>query len=176
MYKRFLDGLVFGAGFAIAYVIISNISMYLITPVDFKSGKNVAARMSELEVEHHPMELMKELSKPFDTLPLEEKIKEASVIAVARFEPSDDGSMKAIISEILKKTPETTFNYELGQEFTRASYYPRENVRRGDGTVLFFTGSNAIQRYGVWIYDGRIGGLGDMPLDLFRQKVQENAL
>lgn len=101
---------------------------------------------------------------------IEQQIEASSVIALARFEEAPDGEMKAVIEEVLKKTPGTTFRYDVGDEYPQASRYPRDGTDYGDGIVIFFTGSPATMSMLTTISDDRISGLGDIPVQLFKQK------
>jgi hypothetical protein len=109
--------------------------------------------------------------EPFHELGAEEQIKEATVIALARYERADDGRMKAIIREFLKKQPNTTIYYNVGDEYAPSSYFPKEGMNYGDGVVIFFTGSPASMS--MSFSGDRIHGLGDIPLQLFKQKCEE---
>ena len=111
------------------------------------------------------------MKSKIDELPLEEKVMEASVIALARYEERE-GKLVSIISEILKKDPAVTFHYQVGDDFG----YPgeiRENSRYGEGKVIFFVGSPADMRTASAIHEGRIAGEGGMPLERFREMVAE---
>ena len=103
-------------------------------------------------------------------LPLEQQIERASVIIVTRFEAATDGRMKAVVAEILKRDPGVRFQYQVGDEYASASYYPREGTDHGDGSVVFFEGAVADMRYSTTFRGDRVGGLGDIPLKLFREK------
>jgi hypothetical protein len=131
-------------------------------------------------VEHSYPESFNRIIEPevqFYDLPLEEQIAKASVIAVARYEAAPDGRMRAIISEILKKESGTVFYYKVGDEHPSSSYFPRENERHGEGLVIFFEGSPATIRLSMSFDGDRIRSLGDLPLELLRNKCldQENA-
>jgi hypothetical protein len=102
--------------------------------------------------------------------PLEKQVASASVIVLTKFE-QDGPRIKSIISEMLKETPGTTFNYHVGDEYARGSRYVRENTSYGDGEVIFFTGSPATMRYSSTYQGGRLLGLGDLPIDVLRQKI-----
>jgi hypothetical protein len=108
----------------------------------------------------------------FHAWPIEKQIQKASVIAVATYK-NEDGKLKAVISSILKQAPNTHFYYKVGDEYAPESRYPRESATYGDGQVMFFTGSPAMMRYSVSYSAGRIGGLGDLPLDKFGDMVKE---
>lgn len=111
---------------------------------------------------------------PFHKLEIDDKIKQSSVIAIAKYETSKDGKMKAVIKEFLKKEANVTIYYEVGDELPSSSYYPVENMNRGDGVVIFFTGSPATMKMSMAYYGDRITGLGDIPMQLFRKKCDEN--
>lgn len=114
-----------------------------------------------------------ETEVPFYELPIEQQIERASMIAVARFEEGEDGKMRAIITEILKKSPGTVSYYDVGDEHPRSSYYKGSDRYYGDGVVMFFTGSPATMSLSMGFNGDRIGGLGDMPLSLLREKCRE---
>ncbi len=108
----------------------------------------------------------------FHEWPLERQIQKASVIAIARYE-KDNGRLKCVISEILKQAPDTKFYYKVGDEYRPSSVYPRDNASYGDGQIIFFTGSPAFMRYSCSFEGDRIGGLGDMPIDVLRETVRK---
>ncbi len=109
----------------------------------------------------------------FYELSIDEKIERASMIAVADFVEAEDGLQRAIISEILKKDAGIEAYYDVGDEHSSSSFYPREGYKSGDGIVLFFTGSPAVMTFGSTYSGDRISGLGDIPLKLFREKCEE---
>lgn len=174
MFKKFIDGLAFGAGFSIAFIALWSIVSFGVFPVYFGSRSSVLDN-SEIVV---PDESDKPAragspmndSEAFFEASIEERIEMASAIAVAKFEPSDDGRMRAIIHEYLKVEPGTELRYEVGDEHPSSSYYPSEDRIKGDGLVIFFTGSPARMRMSTSINGDRITGLSDIPLELFRKK------
>src|SRR5262249_52812730 len=99
--------------------------------------------------------------------PLDKKIQNASVIAVARWQQSDK-TLRCVISEILKQAPDTTFYYKAGDEYQAGNNSIRDNTSYGDGQIMFFTGSPATFRYSTTYANDRIGGMGDMPISEFR--------
>ncbi len=115
--KKFTDGLVFGAGFAIAYSVIWLIAADVIYPAMIGSKvEKVAKEIPELRSEAKPLESQsRQIAPPapeFHELEIDDQIKQASVIALAKFEPAPDGKKKAIIKEFLKKEPGVTIYYE----------------------------------------------------------------
>ena len=114
-----------------------------------------------------------ESGKQFHELGIDEQIKKASVIALARYERASDGQMKAIVKEFPKKEPDVQLYYSVGDEYRPSSYYPREKTHYGDGVVIFFAGSPATMRMSMTYSGDRIHGLGDIPIELFRKKCRE---
>jgi len=167
MLKKFFDGLIFGSGFSISILLVLYLALIFLTPFSLHSrveGPNPISALSQLEEEEGPS---------FHELPLEKQIEKSSVIALANFEPGEDGKMKAVFTEFLKRDPNVTFYYEIGDEYPSASYYPRENTLHGDGLIVFFIGSPASMRMSMSYSGERIGGLGDLPLKLLREKCSD---
>lgn len=182
MFKKFTEGLVFGGGFAVAFVAVWYIAAYLITPLFVASQFERAAskQPSDMQGTIQPSEpgraeFFHELATPFHELGLDEQIKKSSVIALARYESSPDGKMKAIIKEFLKKDPNVTIYYNIGDEYPSSSYYPKERTSYGDGVIIFFAGSPATMRMSMTYSGDRIRSLGDLPIELLRKKCKENA-
>jgi hypothetical protein len=78
----------------------------------------------------------------FDRLSPEQRVQSSSVIALSKWQRSGS-TLKCVIWEILKQTPNTVFYYKVGDEFRRGNQRVAENTDFGDGEVLFFTGSPA---------------------------------
>lgn len=180
MFKKFTEGLVYGGGFAISFILLWYVAAYLITPMFIGSQVEQVTNkhLSDLDAKTHSStprstEALRETGIPFHELKLEEQIKKSSVIALAKYEPSPDGKMKAVIKEFLKKESGVTLYYNIGDEYPSSSYYPKANTSYGDGLVIFFTGSPATMKMSM-SYDGdRIRGLGDLPVELLKKKCKE---
>jgi hypothetical protein len=109
----------------------------------------------------------------FDRLSPEQRVEAASVIALARWQKSGS-TLRCVISEILKQTPNTKFYYKVGDEFRAGNQRATENADFGDGEILFFTGSPARLEL-ITAYRGdRITGLGDMPISTLREIVHRS--
>lgn len=181
MLKKFTEGLVFGSGFAISFVVIWYIAAYLIYPMFIgpQLEQSISKQLSGIEPENRGsirQNIQEPINseKPFHELEVEEQIKQASVIALAKYEPSPDGKMNAIIKEFLKKEPGTTIYYNVGDEHPRSSYYPKAKTKYGDGLIIFFTGSPATMKMSMSYSGDRIHSLGDIPVELFREKCNES--
>lgn len=170
MPRKFLEGLVFGTGFALAFVVIAWLAVSLFVPMAFRSSELPVA-MNGKGPTLAPQ--AQESVPQFYELPVEEQIKRASVIGLARYELSPDGKKKAVFREFLKKDPNTTIYYDIGDEYPSASYYPNEGKVYGDGMIVFFVGSPAKMTMSMSYEGDRIRGLGDIPLELLRKKCEK---
>lgn len=175
MVRKFVEGLVFGSGFALAFVAVWYFAAFVIQPMLFASQIQEATGRTVYEDRDKgedllPSEVLREMKQPFHELGLDEQIERASVIALAKYERAADGKMKAIIKEFLKKAPDTTIYYDIGDEYPSASYYPKEGRGYGDGLVIFFTGSPAMMKMSMTYAGDRIHSLGDLPVELLREK------
>ena len=108
----------------------------------------------------------------FHELPLEKQVQSASVIAFTTYK-KEDGKLKSVITSIPKQTPGATFNWHVGDEYTPSIRYPRENTTYGEGEVMFFTGSPPMMRYSATYSDGRVSGLGDIPVQKLTEVIQQ---
>jgi len=176
MIKKFTEGLVFGGGFAISFITLWYVAAYLISPMfvssQFETAENI--QYSNEEPVTTVTERVNSFPKPFYELDLEEKIKQSSVIALAKYETASDGKRKAIIKEFLKKEAGTDIYYNVGDEYAHSSYYPKEDRGYGDGLVIFFTGSPAEMKLSMSYSGDRITGLGDLPVKLLRNKCKKD--
>ena len=178
MLKKFSEGFVFGMGFSTSFMLVWYISAYLVFPRIL--GVQIQKTISKIEstVPHQSSSLPQSVGKPykqFHELKLEEQIKQASVIAIVKYEKSTDGKTKAIIKEFLKKEPKTTIYYNVGDEVPGLSVNSDDEAIFGDGAIVFFTGSPATMKMAVTYTGDRIHGLGDIPIDLLREKCKEDS-
>lgn len=166
MLRKFFEGIVFGAGFALSFVVVWYGAALVLTPMMVASTIDRAAR----DVSKSAPPPATSPGKSFHELSVDEQIAQSSAIAIARFEPAADGRKKAIIKEILKQDPGTEMYYKIGDEYVPGSHYVASNTDYGDGVVIFFTGSPAMMAMSMSYSGDRIRALGDIPLELFRQK------
>ena len=177
MLKKFTECLVFGSGFGIAFLTLWYVAAYVVSPMlfsskldnpaaDYSSSQNAKPQMPALP----SPEKFTEPASQFHELNYEEQIKKASVIALARYERSPDGRMKAIIKDFLKKDPGTEIHYKVGDEYASSSYSPKPGTNYGDGVIIFFVDSPAQMKLAMTFEGDRIRGLGDLPLELFTNK------
>jgi hypothetical protein len=110
----------------------------------------------------------------FHNWPVERQIEKSSVIALAKWEKSGS-TLKCIISEILKQTPDTKFYYKVGDEYRAGSRPIQNNTDYGDGEIMFFTGSPASFRFSTGFRGDRLTGLGDMPIAELRALIRKSS-
>jgi hypothetical protein len=179
MLKKFLDGLIFGAGFSLALVGTAVIASWLFfQPVVYTGGPKHTISRGSISKDEPPKQsaLSHSFSQDFippeiwHEMPIEERIDKSSTIALARYEQGQDGRMQAIIKEFLKKDPDTTIYYDIGDEYSNSSYYPKDDIHHGDGVIIFFTGNPAQMRMSMSYSGNRIHSLADMPIELLRTK------
>lgn len=182
MLKKFVDGLVFGAGFAISFMAILLVSINWVSTAMIEcqieeSVSNLDAERCQKEIPEKFKDQLKESKnegKLFHKLPLEEKIERASVIALVRYEDTSGPKVRAVIDEFFKKTPSSKIYYDVGDEYTYGNYYPEDGVERGDGLVVFFTGSPATMTYLTTYDDSRVLGLSNIPINLLKKKIKNS--
>jgi hypothetical protein len=89
----------------------------------------------------------------------------------------DDGNRnKAVVAEILKQNPSVTLYYSVGDEYPTLSFEKQKDRSCGEGQVVFMVGSPASMASSFSFTNGRIGGLGDMPLTKLREMVKLNEM
>ena len=160
------------AVWALTTVLAVLLGMYFVAYIPFLS------MMGESPSEPRPTSGPSTVSKLTDRYnkfyewPPEKQIDAASVIALAKYQKNGD-RMKCIISEILKKAPETKFYYNVGDEYGQCSHYLRPGEDRGDGQIMFFVGNPAEFRFSTSLRGDRLSGLGDMPIDLLKKQINE---
>lgn len=169
MLRKFLDGMMFGAGFTLSFVVIVAVAGMLFTTFGPTSQLAVSQRESIAEAPSATGPV------PFYELPIEQQIERASVIALVRYQSGEDGRMEAVLSEILKKGSDVEFFHSVGDEYVPLSHYPRPNENHGEGAVVFFDGSPAQMRSAMSYSGDRIPGLGDMPIELLKKKCAEQS-
>ena len=108
----------------------------------------------------------------FHELPPEQKVARASAILLVSYQKDGD-RFKAVVAEVLKRNPGVELHYNVGDEMVMYSYYPSDDSSRGEGQVVFMLGSPAEMRSSYSFDHGRIGGMGDMPLEKLREMVKK---
>lgn len=100
--------------------------------------------------------------KPFDDLTPEERIRHSSVVLLTKCD-SSGARNRSIVAEIVKRRPGTMLYYSVGDEFNQMA------TSKCYDAVVFLVGSPAEMRFAHSYSDGRIGGMGGMPLSMLRE-------
>ncbi|SRR5216683_2836057 len=104
-------------------------------------------------------------------LPPEQMVAKASVILLTSYEDVGD-RYKAVVAEVLKRNPGVELYYSVGDEFPHLSFAKEKGVTCGEGQAVFMTGNPASMNTSYGFTNGRIGGLGDIPLTTLREMVK----
>lgn len=155
--KRFWDGLIFGAGFSIAFMVVTYLGSVFLLPLTMNYASD-QARESFVTAES-------EKSVEFHELSFEDKLKNASAVLVTRHEETNSGKTIAIIEQIYLGSPDVKVYFKVGDEYPDGSFFPEENTRYGEGAVVLLVNSPADVRYSTSIYSGRISAHGNMPVE-----------
>lgn len=118
-------------------------------------------------VEFEARAAIDEPQRPFHDLPPREMIERASAILLVEHQEDGD-KVKAVVTEVLKRTADTTLYYEVGDEFHNLSRAVRADHAYGEGSVVFLVGSPASMRTAYSFSGERLLGLGGMSLDELR--------
>ena len=155
MLKIFVKGIVFGVGFLVAVGLIGYI--FALINVDKKVMPS-----EKPEILWH-------------NLTDDQKISESTVLAVARYSDAEDGSKIATIVEIYKDNPDIHFDYKVGENYQSLKYHPKSEFHKRTGVVIFFAGSPPKYRHALYLYDDRVSGFGEMPLNVLITKFKQGA-
>lgn len=156
MFRTFVKGLVLGAGFSTALLVFGvGLSLY-VKNTDIAESPRIISDYSD-----------------WNSLDDEEKIEEASAIAIVRYSDGEEGQRIGVIESIHKRTPDTEIHYEEGDFWPSANYYPQHPYDARTGAVVLFKGSPAKDLSTWYVYSERISALGDMPIELLLKKFNE---
>jgi len=168
MVKKFLEGLSFGAGFGVSFLLLWFAGFALLSPW-MTAGFAVHQEPPLPERGGAQPGATSEGFRAFDEMDPASMIRQARAILLARYEAGDDGRMKAVVRQICKVPEDVPLPWRVGDEYPAASYYPGGGSR-GDGVVVFLDGNPLHMKLSVSIRDDRVSGLGDMPLALLLQQ------
>lgn len=108
----------------------------------------------------------------FNEWPLEKQIQEATVIAVGQ-NKEDNGEIRCVITEIIKRSPGIKFNLKIGDECEQGRYHRHNKLQNfGDGQIMFFTGNPATIKLLLAYSNNRIR-VNEMTIGDLRGKIAE---
>ncbi|MDX1455490.1 MAG: hypothetical protein R3217_08560 [Gammaproteobacteria bacterium] len=177
MFSKFKDGLAFGAGFGISFIIIFYFASFGMSAVWslMASGNDTAI---EQESGKQPCDSKKldedEAQSQLSSMdvwewPLDARLEDAELILILTYEAGEDGRNIAIITDILKQ--QEPARYKEGDEFSSESFYPGGNRRSLVGKQVFVLEGD---RYSTTsgIYDGHVPALENISIDKMRKTLE----
>ncbi|MBU2952749.1 hypothetical protein [Marinobacter sp. F3R08] len=166
MFKRFLSGVVFGAGFTVAALGLYTVwVLYFFAPlIDQRIDSEQTAYHSPEEPEVYPH------TPNFRELSVDEKVQKSSAILILRFEEGQHGNYRSIVEEVLKQEQGIELYYEQGEVYEEDSHYSTSDKFVPRRAVVFMQGSPAKMSYSTTFSGERIRGLGGISLSLLREK------
>jgi hypothetical protein len=159
MFKTFIRGIVFGAGFSISLIIIMFIAKEILIN-DLESKYDNPTFQSNYEEWHK--------------LSDDEQLKKATAIAIIRYSDSEEGSKIGTVEQIYTDDS-VTLNIKVGDSYPSLKYYPRgDSLRERSGVLVVFRDSPPIEQSTLYLYDDRVAAYGDMPVEIAIKKFKEN--
>lgn len=166
MFKRFLSGVVFGAGFTAAALGLYTIwVLYFFPPlIEQRIDSEQTAYQAPSKPEIYPH------TPNFRELSVDEKVQKSTVILVLRFEKGEHGNYRSIVEEVLKHEQGVELYYGQGDVYEEDSHYSVSDKFTPRRAVVFMQGSPAKMSYSTTFSGERIRGLGGISLSLLREK------
>lgn len=155
MFRTFLKGIVFGLGVIVAFLIAGFISSNL----DFSTSVMLPDKIQDFESWH-------DLSD-------EEKLHKATAVLILRYKSEAEDLMTAYVAEVYKKNKTIEVAAIVGDRRKGDDFYSRGEGLDRDGAIVYMTGSPAKDRSTLYLYDNRLAGVSDMPLNIFLRKFNE---
>lgn len=163
MIKSFLNGIGFGFGFCLAVAVVA----WAVSQFGDPIGKRIIHSSSELEIGY-------EEKNKWNDLTIEEKINKTSAIAIIRFRKEADNLNAAYVEDIVRRDPNSKLSIKLGDRLEKSDFYSQGGIGRDrNGVVIFYVRNPGVEIGQSYLYDDRMVGEGDMPLELFMRKFKE---
>jgi len=165
MLKKLFQGFIFGVGFTIGIITVIGVvgvvsSKFTFTPIDSTDAE---------EASYQDQTKWRKLT-------LSEKIPEISGMALVRFKDGEDSHKEAYVEKILTKENAIKIPLEVGDRVEKEDYYPSVGSSSRNGVLLLFTGNPPRKIEGAYMYEDRLIGHGDMPLEIFLKKFKEESI
>lgn len=158
MLRTLLNGFIFGIGFVTALAIVGYAINKFYPTQKVESSEFVASLNS------------------WNELDIDEKLEQSSAIYILRYSPKEEGLMQAYVSEVHRKSESVQTGAEEGDLRKDSNYYSRGGgMSNRNGAVVFLTDSPARERGTIFLYDNRLAGGSDMPVDILIKKFMASA-
>jgi hypothetical protein len=160
MIKKLLQGFMFGCGFTVAMILIS----WIISFADFSFTSEPKLTSSGELANYEEKANWRELNPS-------NKIEKASGLALLRFNEGKGKKMEAYVEKVFTKDESVKLPVEVGQRIESADYYAQDGYSRNrNGVLLIYSDNPPKEMEGTYLYEDRLIGLQDMPLNLFIEK------
>ena len=94
---------------------------------------------------------------------------------ISKYGDTDDGGRIASVSKIYKDNETILLNVNISDLRQLSKYYPGNNeFRPRTNSVTLYTKNPAEERNSLYLYDDKVTGYGDMPLELLLEKFKKN--
>lgn len=160
MIKKLLQGFVFGIGFMVAVLLI--ISLVNLSGISFTNeSKAVNSGASEAYKD----------KADWRELNLTDKIEKTSGLALLRFNERENKHMAAYVEKVFTNDKSVKLPIVVGQRIEKSDYYAHEvHLNNRNGVLFIYSGNPPKKMEGAYLYNDRLVGLQDMPLNLFIEK------
>jgi len=96
-------------------------------------------------------------------------------LALVRFKDGEDSLKKAYVEKILTKENSIKLPLEVGDRVEKEDYYPSAGSSSRNGVLLIFTGMPTRKIESAYMYEDKLIGHGDMPLENLMKKFTEES-
>ena len=169
MLRKFLSGIMFGAGFSIAALCAYTAWIFLVFPPLI--GQNMNSEMSFTE---STSSLPRQVMTPnFSELPVDEKIELATAIIIVKYEEGEEGNYKSLVEDILKHAEGVELYYKVGEVYEENSHHKVSDEFVPSRAIVFMEGNPATMRFSTTFDGERVRGLGGISVALLREKCND---
>jgi hypothetical protein len=145
MFKRFLDGLVWGSGFSMAVVAV------VFLAISINTGLTDEEELAAL------VEARDRVYEDFSNLSVKERVSMSSVALIVNFSKDDSYKYRATVEEIIKVSPGMSFEYKIGDRYPEADYTSSTSKPYGEKALIMLVGPRARYRTSAY-FDGETVG------------------
>lgn len=165
MIEKLLQGFMFGTGFIVAVILL--VWLINVSDISFTSESKIISSGESAS--------FKEKANWRELDPTS-KIEKTSGLVLLRFKEGEDKNMKAYADSVFSKDKSVKLPIEVGQRVESSDYYAQGgHSSNRDGVLLIYSGDPPKEMEGAYLYNDRLVGLQDMPLDLFLKKFDSGA-
>ena len=166
MFRKLLNGFLFGTGFTAALIIV----FLIVSTLDLSFINKTSSSITTGDEANY------EEQQKWRALPETEKISNISGLAILRFKESKDKHMEAYVETVLTKSNPTNLPLKIGERVKKSDYYAKDgHSRNRNGILVIYSGNPAKEVEGAFLYEDRLVSYQDMPLEVFLKKFKDNS-